>query len=74
MSRVFLAEDATLGRKVVLKILPRDLAEGLSTERFRREILLAAHLQHPHIVPVLQAGEADGAPWFVMPFVSGESL
>jgi serine/threonine-protein kinase len=74
MARVFLAQDESLGRKVVLKILARDLAEGLSTERFKREIHLAAQLQHPHLVPVLQAGEADGLPWFVMPYVAGESL
>ena len=74
MARVFLATDLSLGRKVVIKILARDLAEGLSSERFRREILLAAQLQHPHLVPVLQAGEADGLPYFVMPYVGGDSL
>lgn len=74
MARVFLAHDESLGRKVVVKILARDLTEGLSTERFKREIHLAAQLQHPHLVPVLQAGEAEGQPYFVMPYVAGESL
>src|SRR5262249_25588846 len=74
MARVFLAQDESLGRKVVVKILAKDLTEGLSTERFKREIHLAAQLQHPHLVPVLQAGEAEGLPYFVMPYVVGESL
>lgn len=74
MAHVFLARDESLNRRVVVKILAKDLAEGLSTERFKREIHLAAQLQHPHLVPVLQAGEADGLPYFVMPYVAGESL
>ncbi|MEO8032638.1 MAG: serine/threonine-protein kinase, partial [Gemmatimonadota bacterium] len=74
MARVFLADDQTLGRKVVIKVLLPELAEGLSNERFKREIHLAAQLQHPHLVPVLQAGEAEGLPYFVMPYVAGESL
>ena len=74
MARVFLAEDQTLGRKVVIKVLAPELIEGLSNERFKREIHLAAQLSHPHLVPVLQAGEADGLPYFVMPYVAGESL
>jgi eukaryotic-like serine/threonine-protein kinase len=74
MSRVFLATEAALGRKVVIKLLPPELAAGVSTERFKREILLAARLQHPHIVPVHTAGESNGLPYFTMPFVQGESL
>ena len=74
MSRVFLAEDTALGRKIVVKILPPELTAGVNVERFNREILLAAKLQHPHIVPVLAAGAMDGLPWFTMPFVEGESL
>ena len=74
MSRVFLAEDRTLGRKIVVKVLPPELTAGVNVERFNREILLAAKLQHPHIVPVHSAGEMDGLPWFTMPFVEGESL
>lgn len=75
MSRIFLARDEALGREVVLKLLSLDLAEGLSAERFAREIRLAAVLQEPHIVPVLNAGQtAEGLPWYTMPFVDGESL
>ena len=74
MSRVFVAEDASLGRTVVIKVLAPELAAGLNAERFKREIMLAAQLQHPHIVPVLSAGIADENPYFVMPFVVGESL
>jgi hypothetical protein len=74
MSRVFLAEETALRRKVVVKILPPDLFVGVNVERFNREILLAARLQHPHIVPVLSAGETNGVPYYTMPFVEGESL
>jgi serine/threonine protein kinase len=74
MSRVFVAHDHTLDRKVVVKVLLPELAAGVSVSRFRREIQLAARLQHPHIVPLLSAGEAQGLPYFVMPFVAGESL
>jgi serine/threonine protein kinase len=74
MSRVFLAHESALGRRVVIKVLLPELAAGVSVERFRREIQLAAQLQHPHIVPLLSAGEAEGLPYFIMPFVVGESL
>jgi TolB-like protein/tRNA A-37 threonylcarbamoyl transferase component Bud32/Flp pilus assembly protein TadD len=75
MSRVFLAEEIRFGRKVVVKVLAPELAEGLSAERFGREIALAATLQEPHIVTVLDAGATgDGLPWYTMPFVRGESL
>ncbi len=74
MSRVFLALETALGRRVVVKVLLPELAAGVSVERFRREIQLAAQLQHPHIVPLLSAGEAHGLPYFIMPFVMGESL
>jgi serine/threonine-protein kinase len=74
MSRVFLARDLSLGRDVVVKVLPPGLAATVSAERFRREIMLAAGLQHPNIVPVLTAGEVGTLPYFVMPFVKGESL
>ena len=74
MSRVFVAEDSALGRTVVIKVLAPELAAGLNAERFKREIMLAAQLQHPHIVPVLSAGIAEDLPYFVMPFVVGESL
>lgn len=74
MSRVFVARDMILQREVVVKVLPPELLAGLSVDRFRREILLAAGLQHPHVVPVISSGEMDGLPWFTMPFIDGESL
>jgi serine/threonine-protein kinase len=74
MSRVFVAHEAALGRKVVVKVLPPDMAAAVNIDRFRREIQLAAQLQHPHIVPLLSAGETQGLPYFTMPFVKGESL
>ena len=55
MSRVFVADEQALGRKVVVKVLRPELAEGLSVERFKPEVRLAARLQHPHIVPLLAA-------------------
>ena len=74
MSRVFVALETALGRKVVVKVLPPELLAGVNVERFNREILLAAKLQHPHIVPVLSAGETQGLPFYTMPYVEGESL
>lgn len=74
MSRVFVAEETALGRKVVIKVLPPETAAQVSLERFKREVLLAAKLQHPHIVPLLTAGESNGLPYFTMPFVDSESL
>jgi serine/threonine-protein kinase len=83
MSTVFVARDNSLGRAVVVKVLPYELAAAVSVDRFKREIMLSAALQHPHIVPVLTAGEipADASvspptplPYFIMPFVEGESL
>lgn len=74
MSRVFLARDAALRRSIVVKILAPDLASGLSTERFRREVVFAAGLQHPNVVPVLTAGTVDELPYFTMPYVEGQSL
>src|SRR4051812_20597395 len=74
MSRVFVAEEASLGRKVVIKVLPPEMAAYVSTERFKREIALAAQLQQANIVPLLSAGDADGLPYYTMPYVDGESL
>jgi tRNA A-37 threonylcarbamoyl transferase component Bud32/tetratricopeptide (TPR) repeat protein len=74
MSRVFLAEETRLGRKVVIKILPPEMAAGVSAERFEREIQVAARLQHPHIVPLLTAGADGDLLYYVMPFIAGESL
>jgi eukaryotic-like serine/threonine-protein kinase len=75
MSRLFVAREEALGRDVVVKVLAPQLAEGLSAERFTREVRLAAALQEPHIVPVLAAGTtAEGLPYYTMPYVRGESL
>ena len=74
MSRVFVATETRLGRRVVVKVLNPDVAHGVSAERFEREMRMAAGLQDPRIVPVLAAGEAGGIPFYTMPFVDGESL
>ncbi|MFN2398748.1 MAG: protein kinase, partial [Gemmatimonadaceae bacterium] len=74
MSRVFLARERELGRRVVVKLLPPELGADLNSDRFRREIQLAASLQHPHIVSVLTAGQADGLLYYTMPLIEGESL
>ncbi len=74
MSRVFLAEERALSRRVVVKVLSPDLAAGVNFERFKHEILLTAQLQHPHILPVFTTGETQGLPYYTMPFVEGESL
>ena len=69
MSRVFVAREIHLHRDVVVKVLPPDLAAGIKTERFEREIQFAARLQHPHIVPLLSAGSHEGLLYYTMPFV-----
>lgn len=74
MSRVFKATEVALNRTVVIKVLSPELAATLSAERFKREIRLAARLQHPHIVPLLNAGDAEGLLFYTMPFVDGEAL
>ena len=74
MSRVFVAEELRLERKVVVKVLSPDLALGLSADRFEREIRTVAALQQANIVPVLTAGDTDGLPFYTMPYVEGESL
>jgi serine/threonine-protein kinase len=74
MSRVFLATERALNRKVVIKVLPPELAAGVNRERFRREVQLAAQLQHPHIVPLYAAGSQGEVLYYTMPFIEGESL
>ena len=74
MSRVFVARDEALGRDVVVKVIAPENAEGLSAERFAREVKLAARLQQANIVPVLSAGTSGNLPYYTMPFVRGESL
>ena len=74
MATVFLARDVKHGRPVALKLLSPDIGQEIGTERFEREIRLAARLQHPHICSVYDSGSVDGQLWFTMPFVEGESL
>jgi dienelactone hydrolase len=74
MSRLFLAEERRLGRRVVVKVLSPEVAAGLSGERFEREIRVAAELQDPRIVPVLQVGHAGDLRFYTMPYVEGETL
>jgi eukaryotic-like serine/threonine-protein kinase len=74
MSHVFLAQETALGRSVVVKVLPPEMSASVNIERFRREIQLAASLQHPHIVPVLAAGQSGDLLYYTMPLVEGESL
>ena len=74
MSRVFVAEETRLARRVVIKVLPPDLALEMRVDRFNREIQLSASLQHPHIVPLLAAGGYEDLLYYTMPFVEGEAL
>jgi len=74
MSRVFVVDEVRLRRKLVVKVLAPELAAGLSAERFQREIELAARLQQANIVPLLTVGDAEGLPYYTMPFVDGLSL
>jgi len=74
MATVYGAHDVKHDRTVALKVLHDDLAASLGPERFKREIRIAARLQHPHILSVFDSGESAGRLWFTMPFVSGESL
>ena len=74
MATVFLAQDLKHDRPVALKVLHPELAATLGPDRFLREIRLAARLQHPHILTVLDSGDTDGRLWFTMPYVEGETL
>ncbi len=74
MSRVFVAEERRLGRRVVVKVLSPELGSGLSADRFEREIRLSAQLQDARIVPLLRAGRVQDLPYYTMPYVEGESL
>jgi tRNA A-37 threonylcarbamoyl transferase component Bud32 len=74
MSRVFLATEQRLKRRVVVKLLAPEQASAVSAARFKQEIELAAHLRHPHILPVLTAGARDGLLYYVMPYAESESL
>jgi serine/threonine-protein kinase len=74
MATVFTAEDLKHHRQVAIKVLTPELAAAVGTERFTREIEIAARLDHPHILPVYDSGEVDGLLFYVMPCVEGESL
>jgi Tol biopolymer transport system component/tRNA A-37 threonylcarbamoyl transferase component Bud32 len=74
MATVYLAEDVRHDRRVALKVLRPELAAVIGAERFLAEIKLTANLQHPHILPLFDSGEADGYLFYVMPFIDGESL
>ncbi|MBA3646597.1 MAG: protein kinase [Gemmatimonadaceae bacterium] len=74
MSRLFRATDLALNRQIVIKILPPELTSELMAARFKRESEVTAHLQHPHILPIITAGLKDGLLYYVMPFIPGESL
>ncbi len=74
MATVYLAEDLKHHRKVAVKVLRSEIAAALGPERFLREIAIAAQLQHPHILTLIDSGEADSFLYYVMPYVEGESL
>ena len=74
MATVYLAEDLKHRRPVALKLFHPELAATLGPERFHREVEIAARLSHPHILTLFDSGDADGVLYYVMPFVSGESL
>jgi TolB-like protein/tRNA A-37 threonylcarbamoyl transferase component Bud32 len=74
MATVYLAEDLKHDRRVAVKVLRPELAAALGPDRFPREIKILARLQHPHILPLLDSGEADGFLYYTMPYVDGESL
>ena len=74
IATVYLADDLRHERKVALKVLKPELAAVVGAERFLAEIKTTANLQHPHILPLHDSGEADGFPLHVMPYVEGESL
>jgi dienelactone hydrolase len=74
MATVHLARDVRHGRTVAIKVLRPELAQAVGSERFLREINIAAQLQSPHILPMLESGEADGLLYYVMPYVEGDSL
>src|SRR6185436_18689247 len=74
MATVYLAQDIRHTRQVAVKVLRPELAAVIGAERFLGEIKLTANLQHPHILPLFDSGEADSFLFYVMPFVEGETL
>ena len=74
MATVYLAQDIKHDRQVALKVLRPELAAVIGAERFLAEIKTTANLQHPHILPLHDSGEAEGFLFYVMPYIEGESL
>ncbi len=74
MATVYLAEDLRHKRKVAVKVLRPEIAAVLGAERYLQEITTTANLQHPHILPLFDSGEADSFLYYVMPFIDGETL
>ena len=74
MATVFLAEDLKHGRRVAVKVLHETLAHTIGIQRFLREIEVIARLQHPHLLTLIDSGDVDGLPYYVMPYVEGQSL
>src|SRR5688500_13098709 len=74
MWRTWIAEDVALNRRVVWQVINTAVAGTVSIQRFQREIMVVAKMNHPNIVPVLSAGELEGLPYFIMPYIEGESL
>src|SRR5437899_8668629 len=74
MATVYAAEDLRHRRQVAIKVLRPDVAAAIGAERFLREITIAARLTHPHVLPLIDSGQADGSLYYVMPYVRGETL
>src|SRR5213596_469597 len=74
MATVYVAQDRRHAREVAIKVLPPDGAAAIGAERFLREIAIAARLTHPHVLPLIDSGQADGSLYYVMPYVRGETL
>ena len=74
MATVYLAEDPKHHRQVAIKVLLPSLVHTIGVERFLREIEVIARLQHPHVLTLIDSGEIDGLPYYVMPYVEGQSL
>ena len=74
MATVYLARDPTHGRLVAVKVFRPELAASGGRERFLREVQVAARLTHPHILPLHDSGEVEGLPYYIMPYIDGESL
>src|SRR5258708_12898121 len=74
MATVYVAEDLRHSRQVAIKVLRSDVAGAIGAERFLREIAIAARLTHPHVLPLIDSGQAAGSLYYVMPYARGESL